>query len=316
MYTARELAIQRMVAEATQLNADGIVGVDLTIVPYAGGGDVLEFVAVGTAVRCDKAPGTFRAASGQPFSSGLSGRDFFKLLHYGWAPTGLVMGTCVYHVAHQSIRAAMRQFGQNVEIPLYTQAVYTARELAMSRMQEEGERNGAAGIVGVSVKQYTTSGVSTAWSSSPSEPGFARWPRRPAAPCPSWCPSRRGSACGAGPAGAGLRGLLHKHASSTYNPATMAVRRIRAAVCGATGYMGAQCVEILDRHPTFELTGLYGRSSAGRPYAASVPGSRLTMEVRDGLDVGDAEVVFAALPIPWPPPTPGNGWGRARWSST
>jgi len=155
MYTARELAVQRMVAEATQLSADGIVGVDLTIVPYAGGGDVLEFVAVGTAVRCDKAPGSFRAPSGQPFSSGLSGGDFFKLLHYGWAPTGLVMGTCVYHVAHQSIRAAMRQFGQNVEIPLYTQAVYTARELAMSRMQEEGERAGAAGIVGVTVNQYT-----------------------------------------------------------------------------------------------------------------------------------------------------------------
>ncbi|MGD0833607.1 MAG: N-acetyl-gamma-glutamyl-phosphate reductase [Candidatus Dormibacteria bacterium] len=76
----------------------------------------------------------------------------------------------------------------------------------------------------------------------------------------------------------------------------MTERRIRAAVCGATGYIGVQCVEILDRHPVFELTGLYGRSSAGRPYAASVPGSRLTMEVRDGLDVGDAEVVFAALP--------------------
>ena len=43
---------------------------------------------------------------------------------------------------------------------------------------------------------------------------------------------------------------------------------IRAAVCGATGYIGVQCVEILDRHPGFELMGLRGRSSAGRPFAA------------------------------------------------
>ncbi len=71
---------------------------------------------------------------------------------------------------------------------------------------------------------------------------------------------------------------------------------IRAAVCGATGYLGAQCVEILDRHPGFELVGLRGRSSAGRPFAAAVPGSRVSLEVEAGLDPGDAQVVFAALP--------------------
>jgi uncharacterized protein YbjQ (UPF0145 family) len=153
MYNARELAIERMVAEAVQLNADGIVGVDLRLVPYEGGGDVMEFLAVGTAVRSEKAPGSFKAPGGKPFTSDLSGRDFFKLLRYGWAPTALVVGCCVYHVAHQSIRQAMKQLGQNVEIPLYTQAIYTARELAMKRMQDEGERAGSAGIVGVTVSQ-------------------------------------------------------------------------------------------------------------------------------------------------------------------
>ena len=71
---------------------------------------------------------------------------------------------------------------------------------------------------------------------------------------------------------------------------------IPVAVCGATGYLGIQCVEILDRHPGVELVGLHGRSAAGRPFAASVPGSRVTLQVEDGLDAGDAEVVFAALP--------------------
>ena len=151
MYNARELAVERMVTEAVQLDADGIVGVDLRRVGYAGAGEILEFLAVGTAVRFEKAPGSFKAPNGKPFSSDLSGGDFFKLLRYGWAPTGLVMGCCVFHIAHQSIRQSFRQAGQNVEIPQYTQAIYSARELAMSRMQAEGERDGATGIVGVHV---------------------------------------------------------------------------------------------------------------------------------------------------------------------
>ena len=83
-------------------------------------------------------PGSLWAPSGKPFSSDLSGRDFFKLLRYGWALTGLVMGSCVYHIAHQSIRQTLRQAGEYVEIPQYTQAIYSARELAMKRMDHQG----------------------------------------------------------------------------------------------------------------------------------------------------------------------------------
>jgi uncharacterized protein YbjQ (UPF0145 family) len=36
-------------------------------------------------------------------------------------------------------------------MPNYTQALYEARELAMSRMQDEAERLGAVGIVGMDI---------------------------------------------------------------------------------------------------------------------------------------------------------------------
>ncbi len=73
----------------------------------------------------------------------------------GAAPGGVftsdLSGTCVYHIAHQSMMQAMRQSGQNQEIALFTQGVYEARELALSRMQLEPAAASASGIAGVTV---------------------------------------------------------------------------------------------------------------------------------------------------------------------
>ena len=47
----------------------------------------------------------------------------------------------------------MRQVGQNVEMPNFTQALYDARELAMERMQHEAQELQAEGIVGVQLQE-------------------------------------------------------------------------------------------------------------------------------------------------------------------
>jgi len=152
MYHARELAMTRMEEEADQLGGDGVVGVRLTIGRYEWGADLAEFIAVGTAVKHQEGK-LHRAPSGRPFTSDLSGQEFWTLLQTGHRPVGMVMGSCVYHVAHQSMRQSLRQAGQNVELANYTQALYDARELAMERMQAEAESLGAAGIVGVVVDE-------------------------------------------------------------------------------------------------------------------------------------------------------------------
>src|ERR1043166_8257960 len=96
MYEARELAMTRMEEEADQLGADGIVGVRLDVSRYEWGGDLAEFIAIGTAVR--HAGGVLhRAPNGRPFTSDLSGQDFYALIVGSYRPLGLVMGTCVYH---------------------------------------------------------------------------------------------------------------------------------------------------------------------------------------------------------------------------
>jgi uncharacterized protein YbjQ (UPF0145 family) len=151
MYNARELAMSRMQAEAEHLHADGIVGVGLRMQMYAWGQDVLEFVATGTAVRHLSGSGAHRTPSGEAFTSDLSANDFYRLLAAGAVPVAFVLGTCVYHIAHQGIMQSLRQAGQNQEMPQFTQGVYEARELALVRMQAEAAQASAQGIVGVNV---------------------------------------------------------------------------------------------------------------------------------------------------------------------
>ena len=160
MYHARELAMGRMEAEADALGADGIVGVRLDVELKEFGADIAEFIAVGTAVKAEEGAGgggvtTWRNNKNQPFTSDLSGQDFWTLIRAGYAPLGMVMGTCVYHIAHQRLGGVLGNIGKNVEIEQFTQALYDARELAMSRMQAEAEAYHAEGIVGVQLRQHS-----------------------------------------------------------------------------------------------------------------------------------------------------------------
>jgi uncharacterized protein YbjQ (UPF0145 family) len=154
MYNARELAMTRMEEEADQLGADGVVGVRLDIGRYEWGADMAEFIAIGTAVK-HKEGKLHRAPNGRPFTSDLSGQAFWTLMQTGKRPVGLVMGSCVYHVAHRGVLQSMKQAGRNVELEQYTQALYDARELAMERMQAEAEQigDGVLGIVEVKLHE-------------------------------------------------------------------------------------------------------------------------------------------------------------------
>jgi uncharacterized protein YbjQ (UPF0145 family) len=153
MYHARELAMTRMEAEANVLGADGIVAVRLKVELKEWGSDVAEFIAIGTAVKSESG-GNWRNNRNRPFTSDLSGQDFWTLLQTGYMPLGMVMGTCVYHVAHRTFGNVLSNVGRNTELPQFTQALYDARELAMERMQKEAEALQAEGIVGVDLSQH------------------------------------------------------------------------------------------------------------------------------------------------------------------
>ncbi len=153
MYEARELAMTRMEEEADLLGADGVVGVRLVFKQYAMEEGVLEFQAIGTAIRHRERQGSLRTKDNRPFTSDMSGQDLWKLIRGGYRPVSLSMGACVYHIAHLSFMQALRQVGRNKEMTVYTEATYAARELALERMQRESVQRGGVGVVGARVEE-------------------------------------------------------------------------------------------------------------------------------------------------------------------
>jgi uncharacterized protein YbjQ (UPF0145 family) len=152
MYDARRHAMSRLVEECEHVGGVGVVGVRLTVRMFEARRHLMEFVAIGTAIAGTRAAGRHGPRS-RPFTSDLSGQDFYLLCRAGYEPVEMVMGSCVYHVAYRSLRTVLRQKTQNVELDNLTQAFYEARELAMERMQSEAHSVGADGVVGVQVTQ-------------------------------------------------------------------------------------------------------------------------------------------------------------------
>src|SRR5258705_5985245 len=81
---------------------------------------------------------------GAIFTSDLSVNEFLLVREAGFRPLGLVLGSSIYHVGLQ-----VGRWGKNQELDVLSQAMYHARELAMTRMEAEADALGADGIVGV-----------------------------------------------------------------------------------------------------------------------------------------------------------------------
>ena len=148
--------MQRMEEEAADLGADGVVGVRLEVRGFGAGAHTAEFLAVGTAIR-HRGGEEHKTPHGRPFTSDLSGQDFWTLLRTGARPVGLVMGSCVYNVGYSYggyPGSRIPGWWRNVELTGYTQAMYDARELAMGRMQHEAESLKAHGVVGVELSEH------------------------------------------------------------------------------------------------------------------------------------------------------------------
>jgi uncharacterized protein YbjQ (UPF0145 family) len=87
-----------------------------------------------------------------PFTSDLTGQEFWLVLDKGYTPLGLVLGNCVYSMGAMGGLMAGLRGAAGGEVGQYSKLMYDARELALSRMQAEATRLGADGVIGVDLK--------------------------------------------------------------------------------------------------------------------------------------------------------------------
>jgi uncharacterized protein YbjQ (UPF0145 family) len=89
---------------------------------------------------------------GRAFTSDLSGQEFWLVVDKGFQPMGMVIGNCIYSMG--AVRNWLVGIKSNFqgELKEYSELMYQARELALSRMQFEADQLGADGVIGVDIK--------------------------------------------------------------------------------------------------------------------------------------------------------------------
>jgi uncharacterized protein YbjQ (UPF0145 family) len=78
------------------------------------------------------------------YTSDLSINEFLLVTEAGFDPVGLVVGSSIFHIGFQVAGPTSSR-----ELDVLSQAMYSARHLAMTRMEEEADQLRADGIVGV-----------------------------------------------------------------------------------------------------------------------------------------------------------------------
>jgi uncharacterized protein YbjQ (UPF0145 family) len=95
---------------------------------------------------------TMQPQPAHPFTSDLTGQEFWLVIDKGYTPLGLVLGNCVYSMGAMGGLMAGLRGAAGGEVSQYSKLMYDARELALARMQAEAVRLGADGVIGVDLK--------------------------------------------------------------------------------------------------------------------------------------------------------------------
>jgi len=149
----RELALGRLSKEASRVDADAVIGVDIRTGSHDFAEGAIEQIVVGTAVRHSRD----RRPTIGPALTELSVADYAKLLSAGVEPLGVVAWSSVFFVMASSEMQAMGGltgrllFSQNQELTSYTQGLYEAREIVVGRMTEQASKLGADGVIGTRI---------------------------------------------------------------------------------------------------------------------------------------------------------------------
>jgi uncharacterized protein YbjQ (UPF0145 family) len=144
----RHLALDRIIAHAQENNANAVLGIRTTILPFGG---VAEMLMVGTASTSKQIATSLPQ---QIVTSDMTNVEMWNMASLGYAPLKLLLGTSVYSLGVvDGITSALKSFVRG-EINELTRLIYDARENAIAIINEEAKTIGADDVVGVKVYLY------------------------------------------------------------------------------------------------------------------------------------------------------------------
>lgn len=152
-------AIERMLAEARALGAEGVVGVQVNRVRIDNA--AYEFSAIGTAVRSVDTSLVARPAPGAVWYANLSAEDCASAIHSGFQPREMALGLSVAtkHEDYQ-LKQQRSAWAGNQEIDGLTLLVNAARHDARNQLVARAKRDGGAGadlvITHTNVSEFET----------------------------------------------------------------------------------------------------------------------------------------------------------------
>jgi uncharacterized protein YbjQ (UPF0145 family) len=144
---ATELAVSRLEQEVRALGAHGVIGVRLKLTRHEWGEKTIEVQAVGTAITSP------RETPKRPWLSDLSGQEWWALHRAGYSPVALVWGHCSWFVLTTREDQQIWQSWSNKEFTHWSDALSSARTLALKDIKERTKEAGGAGITGVRIER-------------------------------------------------------------------------------------------------------------------------------------------------------------------
>ncbi len=148
----RHLALKRIKAEAREVGANAVVGINTSILPFGG---MQEMVMIGTASTHPALPESYRQ---NPITSDLTNEEMWNLINQGYMPVQLVLGVSVYSLGLVGgVTSFFKSFVRG-EIKELTSLIYEAREEALKHISEEARRCGADQVVGIKTYVYNLGG--------------------------------------------------------------------------------------------------------------------------------------------------------------
>jgi uncharacterized protein YbjQ (UPF0145 family) len=150
--TTRNLALQRIEADAKSKGANSIVGIKTTISAVSTN-QIHEMIMVGTA-SYNPQLANITPADGEIISNGLSAVETWNLARIGYAPIKLLIGTSVYSLGIiGGVKAVLGNLVKG-EINTLTNLIYEAREEALKILEEQAEAAGADDVLSITTHIY------------------------------------------------------------------------------------------------------------------------------------------------------------------